>query len=118
MSRWHTLAYSTTEFLSLCRTLFNDVSLTPYSDFVDKTLIFLKFLTSRVELSAEDYADFLGTMLRHNVRHLTSYDLITFHHRGANYPDALLLYTVMKPYLTLIENEPVHLNADSDHESR
>src|SRR5262249_23038714 len=48
----------------------------------------------------------LGYMLRQNARHLTAYDLITFHHRGANYPDALLLGTVLKEYLTLMEGRP------------
>jgi len=32
-------------------------------------------------------------------RHLTAYDLVTFHHRGANYPDALLLDAVLKSHI-------------------
>jgi hypothetical protein len=106
MSRWHTFGHSTADFFGLCRTLFNDVSLSPYTGFVDNTLIFLGLLKSQGEISAEAYADFLGYMLRQNVRHLTAYDLITFHHRGANYPDALLLDTVLKAYLALIEDQP------------
>src|SRR5207249_2747834 len=37
---------------------------------------------------------------------LTAYDLINFHHRGANYPDALLLDTVLRAYLAQIEERP------------
>src|SRR5262249_39737043 len=44
--------------------------------------------------------------LRQTARHLTAYDLVTFHHRGANYPDALLLDTVLRAYLKRIEHSP------------
>ena len=50
--------------------------------------------------------DLLGWLLRQIGRHLTAYDLVTFHHRGANYPDALLLDVVLKAYLTRIERRP------------
>ena len=50
--------------------------------------------------------DFLGWLLRQIGRHLTAYDLVTFHHRGANYPDALVLDAVLKAYLARIEREP------------
>jgi len=45
--------------------------------------------------------------LRKIGRHLTAYDLVTFHHRGANYPDALLLDAVFSAF-------PLHsgLNAE------
>jgi hypothetical protein len=105
MSRWHALAYSDRAFVKLCRTLFNEVALSPYTDFVDKLLLFLKNLTNQGHLTAEGHSDLLSYMLRQNARHLTAYDLITFHHRGANYPDALLLDTVLKAYLALIEDQ-------------
>jgi hypothetical protein len=38
-------------------------------------------------------------------RHLTAYDLITFHHRGANYPDLLLLDAALKAYVRLAERQ-------------
>jgi hypothetical protein len=38
---------------------------------------------------------------------LTAYDLVTFHHFGANYPDALLLDIVLKALLEMIERQPV-----------
>jgi hypothetical protein len=44
--------------------------------------------------------------LRHIGRHLTAFDLVVFHHRGANYPDALLLDGVLKEYLTLLDRRP------------
>jgi hypothetical protein len=106
MSRWANLGHSTNEFAALCRTLFNEVALSPYTDFVDKLLAFLRALESRGLLSAEAYTDFLSYLLRHNARHLTAYDLITFHHRGANYPDALLLDAVLNAYLARIEDQP------------
>ena len=54
----------------------------------------------------QDAADFLGWLLRQIGRHLTAYDLVTFHHRGANYPDALVLDAVLKAYLARIERRP------------
>jgi hypothetical protein len=90
----------------LLRELFNEVSLTPYTDFVSKTLEFLRHLVRRNGLSVDQHVDFLGYLLRQVGRHLTAYDLVTFHHRGANYPDALLLDAVLKEYLGLIERYP------------
>src|SRR5581483_1487988 len=43
---------------------------------------------------------------RQGARHLTAYDLVTFHHRGANYPDALLLDAVLRRLPGLIEARP------------
>jgi len=51
--------------------------------------------------------------LRQLGRHLTAYDLVTFHHRGANYPDALLLDAALKNYLSLSERQPDLLMGDS-----
>src|SRR5262249_27119318 len=44
--------------------------------------------------------------LRQLGRHLTAYDLETFHHRGANYPDALVLDAALKAYLELVDCAP------------
>src|SRR5436189_333689 len=106
MSGCHAQACSSEDFLALCRTLFNEIALSPYTDFIAKMLTFLGALASRGHLPVTAHADFLGYLLRQTVRHLTAYDLITFHHRGANYPDALLLDTVLKAYLTMIEERP------------
>jgi hypothetical protein len=102
---------------ALMRTLFNEVSLSPYTDFADKALAFLRGLMSRGLIGTAAFADFLGHLLRQAGRHLTAYDLVLFHHRGANYPDALLLDTVLREYLALIEQRPdLFLDAAEDDE--
>ncbi len=90
----------------LLRGLFNDVSLSPWTDFVAKTLRFVDLLVEGGHLTVEAQADCFGHLLRQIGRHLTAYDLVTFHHFGANYPDALLLDAVLKAYLRLIEEQP------------
>ncbi len=95
------------DILTLFRGMFDEVSLTPYADFVEKVLIFLDLLVLKGHITAEAWIDFLGYLLRHIGRHLTAYDLVTFHHQGANYPDALLLDAVLKTYFKAIEEQPV-----------
>jgi hypothetical protein len=92
--------------LALLRGVFNDVALTPYTDFVDKSLRFVGLLESIGFLTNENHVDFLGHLLRQLGRHLTAYDLVTFHHQGANYPDALLLDQVLKAFLARAACEP------------
>jgi hypothetical protein len=94
------------EFLRRLRRLVNEVALSPYTDFVGKTLGLLNGLWRRGYLSAAAHADFLSWLLRHLVRHLTAYDLIRFHHQGANYPDALLLDEVLSAYIGLLRSTP------------
>jgi hypothetical protein len=94
------------DLTGLLRTLFNEVSLSPYTDLVDKTLAFVAAREKRGSLTVEERIDFLGHLLRQVGRHLTAYDLVTFHHRGANYPDALLLDAVLKDYLLIAEEQP------------
>jgi len=106
VARWQGLAHTRQQLLYLLRTLFDEVALSPYTSFVDTTLAFVRQLTAMSYLSTEDAVDFLGYLLRHLARHLTAYDLITFHHRGANYPDALLVDAVLKTYLGLTETDP------------
>jgi hypothetical protein len=100
------VAFSGNRVVDLLRTLFNEVSLSPYTDLVDKTLAFVAALEERGSLTTEERMDFLSHLLRQVGRHLTAYDLVTFHHRGANYPDALLLDAVLKDYLQLAERRP------------
>jgi hypothetical protein len=52
------------------------------------------------------YLEFLNHLLLQLCRHLTAYDLVTFHHRGANYPDALLLDAALKAYLRIVDQHP------------
>jgi hypothetical protein len=90
----------------LLRGLFNEASLTPYMGLGEKATALALALESQGHFKAADVADFLGHILRQLGRHLTAYDLVVFHHRGANYPDALVLDSLMKSYLQLVEREP------------
>jgi hypothetical protein len=105
-TRWRKIDKEEASLLALLRGLFEEVSLTPYTDFVEKFLIFLDLLTQKGHISTEARIDFLSYVLRHVGRHLTAYDFVTFHHRGANYPDALLLDAALKTYLKAIEDSP------------
>jgi hypothetical protein len=100
------------------RTLFNEVALSPYTDFTDKTLAFWNALVCLDPLWTEEYADFLGYLLRQLSRHLTAYDLITFHHRGANYPDALLLDAALRQCLVLADSHSQLFLDAADSEER
>lgn len=104
--RWRRVGRSRGELLALLRRLFNEVSLTPYTSFVNDALGFVRCLTYGGHITEEDEVDVLGYVLRQVGRHLTAYDLITFHHRGANYPDALLLDSALGLYQARIERNP------------
>jgi hypothetical protein len=113
--RWMALGGTKDEFLSLWRTMFNDVALSPYTAFVAHTLLALDALEASGFLLIADVIDFLGYLLRQLCRHLTAYDLVTFHHRGANYPDALFLDAVLTRFLQLVERAPeLFLSHDGD----
>ncbi len=88
------------------RRLFNETSLTPYTDFVAKSLTFARLLFEQGSLLLDAYAGFLLSLVRQTVYHLTAYDLITFHHQGANYPDALLLDALLREVLRLANAHP------------
>jgi hypothetical protein len=92
--------------LGTLRRVFRDVSLSPYTDFVDRVLRLLALLEQGAVLRPDEVLDFEGGLLRLVARHLTAYDLVTFHHRGANYPDTLLLDAVLADYLTRLERSP------------
>lgn len=92
-----------TKLPKLLRETFNNVSLSPYTAFVDTTIAFVEALAAQGAFTAEAEIDLWSWLLRQLARHLTAYDLVTFHHRGANYPDALLLDAVLKRYVRLIE---------------
>lgn len=82
--------------------LFHHLSLSPYTDFVDHFTCLLRTWSADHLLGAPAVTDILSYVLRHLVRHLTAYDLTTFHHFGANYPDALLLDTMFREYIELV----------------
>jgi hypothetical protein len=94
--------------------VFNDAALTPYTNLVDQALSFVEGMESQGHLLASDVASFFARLLWQLGRHLTAYDLVTFHHRGANYPDALVLDEMLKAYLRLIEREPSALLASPE----
>jgi hypothetical protein len=106
VERWHELGYAAEELAGLLRTVLNEVSLSPWTDFAEKALAFVRRLVEGGHLTLAAQVDFLGYLLRQLGRHLAAYDLVTFHHRGANYPDALLLDLALKEYLRLIERHP------------
>jgi hypothetical protein len=88
----------------LLRALFNEVSLSPHTELTDNALLLASLLPYRFRTWRRDeLADFLGLLLRQLGRHLTAFDLVNFHHAGANYPDALLLDAVLRNYLGLFE---------------
>ena len=88
--------------LRVVKALFNQVALTPYTSLVDHLIRFLHELVQTAAWSALDFVDLLSYLLRHLVRHLTAFDLVTFHNLGANYPDALLLDALLAAYLAAI----------------
>jgi len=94
------------EFATLLQAVFDEAALSPWTDFVERTLAFLQLLTPPGWLTVTAHVDLLGALLRRIGRHLTAFDLVTFHHRGANYPDALLLDAVLKEYLRLAAAQP------------
>jgi hypothetical protein len=116
--RWMQCGRTIADLPVVLRTLFNHVSLSPYTDLVTKTLGFLHALEDGGYFSTEQVVDFLSFLLRHIGRHLTAFDLVLFHHRGANYPDALLLDAVLKEYLAILDRRPdLFLDAENDDEN-
>jgi hypothetical protein len=88
------------EIVPLLRTVFNEISLSPHTGFAKVVVDLLERLHTSGKLGGAEYIDFLGLLLRQIGRHLTAYDLITFHHGGANYPDALLLEALLPRYIS------------------
>jgi hypothetical protein len=96
----------------LLRALFNEVSLSPHTELTDNALLLACLLSYRFRRWRRDEeADFLGLLLRQLGRHLTAFDLVNFHHAGANYPDALLLDAVLRSYLGLFKWNKLIANA-------
>ncbi len=92
------------EWPLLLRTLFNQLALSPYTCFVDNLVACIVQLGQ--ELGPDLAIDALSYYLRHLVRHLTAYDLVTFHNLGSNYPDALALEAFLAAYVQLVEEQP------------
>ena len=115
--RWSECGRTVTNLSALLRSMFNEVSLSPFTALATKTLAFLRALEKDGLFRTEQVVDFLSYLLRHLGRHLTAFDLVVFHHRGANYPDALLLDMMLKEYRTILERRPdLFLDAASEDE--
>lgn len=106
LAGWQEAGHSRDGFPALLRAMVNAVSLSPWTEFVARLLHLCRGAVARGWLQDDEYLDFLAHLLRQTSRHLTAYDLITFHHRGANYPDALLLDLVLKEYLEYATRQP------------
>jgi hypothetical protein len=106
------------ELPALLRGLFREVSLSPYTDFVDKVLAVLELFEQGTLLSPGEAADFLTYLLRLAGRHLTAYDLVTFHNQGANYPDALLVDAILRHLIEHVSRYPDLYFAIRDGEER
>jgi hypothetical protein len=100
--------------LGLLRAVFNDVSLSPWTGFAENALAFVQALVQQEGVFYLEEFAFLGSLLLKLSRHLTAYDLVTFHHRGANYPDALLLDAALKRLLRLAEVKPTLFSEETD----
>ena len=112
------LARAGTVTLPVLARMFNEVSLSPWTDLTGRSLALLALLEHQGHITGAEAVDFLADRMLQTVRHLTAYDLVTFHHRGANYPDALLLDLVLKEYLRRIESTPELFEGDAGKRRR
>lgn len=112
-SIWQRLERPFSELLPLFRRVLDDISLSPWTSCTSWMICILEELVARGEVSAKAVVDWYGSVLRLLCRHLTAYDLVTFHYRGANYPDALLLDELLKHYLNYVERLPELFQGDS-----
>ncbi|MFL5339735.1 MAG: hypothetical protein ACJ8F7_06165, partial [Gemmataceae bacterium] len=106
LDRWGTAGSGKAELLDALRAVFNDVSLSPYLGLVSSVKSFIGQAVFEAFLTPTDELDFFCHLLRQTGRHLTAFDLVRFHHRGANYPDALLIDEVLRHLCGLIEFAP------------
>jgi hypothetical protein len=120
--RWSQLGRTRPQLAALLRNLFNAVALSPHAEaFISNALRFARLVLESEPDAENSYLDFLSYLLRNLARHLTAYDLVTFHHRGANYPDAILLDEALKGYLALADQYPeafLPKGADTDRLGR
>jgi hypothetical protein len=99
---------------TLFRTLFNHLALTPYARLGPNVVELLRRLSAHGPPGAPAVIDIISYWLRHLVRHVTAFDLRTFHNRGADYPDLLLLDGLLKLYAELIAQYPAGFIVDQD----
>ncbi len=107
--------------LRTVRAAFNQIALTPYTSLADNVLDFLRQLVDDGGIAEVQFVDLVGFLLRQLVRHLNAFDLVMFHNQGANYPDALLLESLLREYVSQIDRRPtwfVDRSADSADQQR
>ena len=93
------------EFPRLLRVLFNGLGLTPYIP-LETRLVELLERVAQESGSAAPLLDTAAWMLLQLARHLTAFDLRTFHNYGADYPDLLLLDTLLGWMTSWLERQP------------
>lgn len=102
------------EAVRLLKSMFQQVSLAPYTTLVERWCALLAGLAARDRLGRPCVAELVSYYLRHLVRHVTAFDLVTFHNQGANYPDALLLEALLNELAKLIEPAGGQVPSTSD----
>ena len=106
VGRWRKAGLAVEHVPSIVKTLFNHIALSPYTGFVDRLILMLHHWSRLDLIGPVPVIDTLSFMLRHLARHLTAFDLVTFHNLGAEYADALFLDAMLKAYLALIDDHP------------
>ena len=106
VERWREAGLAVEHVPSIVKTLFNHIALSPYTGFVDRLILMLHHWSRLDLIGPVPVIDTLSFMLRHLARHLTAFDLVTFHNLGAEYADALFLDAMLKAYLALIDDHP------------
>lgn len=89
--------------LPMLEAMFHHLALTPYTAFEETLVAFLTALHNSGGIETTPLIDLLAAMLIQLGRHLTAFDVRQFHHRGADYPDLLLLDALLAQFLGLCE---------------
>lgn len=84
----------------ILRAMFNLLVLSPYTCLVDNLVALLLHIDRPAAIGA------IGYMLRHLARHLNAFDLVRFHNRGANFPDALMLDALLRAFVPMLDDRP------------
>jgi hypothetical protein len=92
--------------LTFIESMFNEISLSPYCGVMRAALWYVRRRLEIRSYSPEDEAGFLSHLLRQTGRHLAAFDLVRFHHRGANYPDALMVEEILPALLNRVVQSP------------
>lgn len=105
IKRWQGLGHALSDIPALILRVFDEVALSPYTNFIHQLLTLVGNLQEVGALNVASRVDILCAILSRLGRHLTAFDLVKFHHRGANYPDLLMLDAVLKELLALAARE-------------